>query len=505
MMTPRLLSMAAVAVILAGCSMAPTYERPASPVGDSWPIGEAYQPQRGQGLNLSTMGWRDFFADQQLEQLIALSLTNNRDLRVAALNVQEAQANYRIQRADQLPSLDASATESRSRTPADLSYGGEATIGSQYNVGVGISSYELDLFGRIQSLKTQALQQYLATEEAQRSTQISLISEVASAYYTLAADQERQRLAKGTLKSQQDSFHLTKRSFELGVSTELDLQQARTSVETARYDAARYTSAVAQDLNALRLLVGSEIPQDLMPKASVDTKAMVTLLPEIPPQLPSEALLRRPDILQAEHQLEAANANIGAARAAFFPTISLTASYGTASSSLSGLFNSGSQAWSFAPSITLPIFNAGRNQANLDVAKIQKNIYIAQYEKAIQTAFREVADALADQGTLDEQLDAQQSLVDASQRSYDLSDARFRSGVDSYLTVLDSQRSLYTAQQNAITVRLARQNNLITLYKVLGGGWLENTQSAPAKDQQAMTANTSEAKTVTEVPAEQPR
>ncbi|MDH2432584.1 AdeC/AdeK/OprM family multidrug efflux complex outer membrane factor [Pokkaliibacter sp. MBI-7] len=469
-----------LAVSLAGCAnLAPDFMRPTMPVSDSWPQGAAYKPQDGNQTDVSELGWRDFFTDTKLQQLIQLALDNNRDLRVAVLNIEQARATFRVQRAAQFPAVDGNASSSRTLTPADVAGTADAIHSSTYGVNLGISSYELDFFGRVRNLKDQALEQYLATEEAKRNTQISLVSEVATDYLTLAADKEHLRLAQETLKSQQASYDLTKRSFDLGVSTELDLQQARTSVETARYDVAVYTSSVAKDINALRLLLGTEIPAELLPDTHQDTTTPVTALQDIPASLPSTVLLKRPDILQAEHLLKGANANIGAARAAFFPSISLTTSYGTSSTELSGLFSGGSTAWSFAPTINLPIFNAGKNQANLDSAKAQRDIYVAQYEQSIQTAFKEVADALADQGTLDEQVAAQQALLNATQRSYDLSDARFRSGVDSYLTVLDSQRSLYTAQQNIITTRLSRLTNMITLYKVLGGGWKEQSNGEP--------------------------
>jgi multidrug efflux system outer membrane protein len=340
-------------------------------------------------------------------------------------------------------------------------------VSHDYNVGLGFSSYELDFFGRIRSLKDQALEQYLGSEEAHRSTRISLIAQVASAYLTLAADQGHLSLAADTLMTQRSTYEMDKRRFELGAASQLDLSQAQTAVDTARGDVARYTSVVAQDMNALTLLAGTPITDDLLPSAPLTT---INAVRDLPPGLPSDLLQNRPDILEAEHQLKAANANIGVARAAFFPSITLTSSLGTASSQLSGLFDSGSRTWLFAPQINLPIFDGGSNSANLKAAKADREIYLAQYEKAIQSAFREVADALADHGTLDEQVAAQQSLVDAMSLSFKLSDARFQKGVDSYLVVLDSQRSLYAAQHNLITLKLAQATNRVTLYKTLGGG-----------------------------------
>jgi multidrug efflux system outer membrane protein len=330
----------------------------------------------------------------------------------------------------------------------------------------------------VRSLNTQAAQQFLATEEAQRATHISLVAEVVSDYLTLAADQERLKLAQSTFRSQSDSYGLTQRSYEVGSASGLSLRQAQTSVERARVDVARYTSQVAQDRNALALVVGTQVPDDLLPTGLADAVGALGTRSDVPAGLPSALIQRRPDVLQAEHELQAANANIGAARAAFYPSITLTASAGSSSSELGNLFKAGSGVWSFAPQISLPIFDGGRNRGNLDSARISRDIGVAQYEKAIQTAFREVADALAQRGTLHQQLDAQQALVDATDESYKLSDARFRRGVDSYLNVLDSQRSLYDAQQNLIGTQLSRVLNLVTLYKVLGGGWVESTQNA---------------------------
>jgi multidrug efflux system outer membrane protein len=337
----------------------------------------------------------------------------------------------------------------------------------QYTLGVGAASYELDLFGRVRSLKERALEEYLATEQAQRAVRVSLVSQVAAAYLALAADRERLQLARETLANQQSSFELTRVRFEAGVSSALDLNQARTVLEAARAEIARYTALAAQDENALSLAVGAALPADLLPQALSDG---LTTLRDVAPGLPSDVLLRRPDILQAESRLKAANANIGAARAAFFPRIALTASAGLGSSELSGLFSDGAGAWAFVPQISLPIFTAGANRANLKVSQADREIALAQYEKAIQTAFREVADALAQRATIDEQLAAQQSLVDATAETRRLSQARYEKGVDSYLAVLDSQRALYVSRQALITARQTRLNNLATLYKVLGGG-----------------------------------
>lgn len=468
-MSRVLIPLTALALCLAGCTMAPEYIRPEAPVMSTWPKGPSYKEVKGAapGKAVSDIPWQQYFVDGQLRKLIELALENNRDLRVAALNIEKSRAQYQIRRADLSPKLDAEGSATYQRLAKDFSGTGIPTNIHQYTVDLGVSSYELDLFGRVRSLKDQALEQFLATEQARRSVQISLVSEVAANYLTLAADRERLQLAKETLASQQSSYQLIRSRFDAGVSSALDLNQAQTSVDSARVDIARYTTFTAQDENALNLVVGSPVPAELLPTALSET---LTALKDPVPGLPSEVLLSRPDILQAENLLKAANANIGAARAAFFPRITLVSSVGFGSNDLTNLFTSGSFAWKFAPQISLPIFAGGSNLANLKVAKVDRDIAVAQYEKAIQAAFREVADAFALRGTIDDQLTAQQSLTDATSESYRLSRARYEKGVDSYLTVLDSQRSLYSAQQNLITVRLARLLNLATLYKVLGGG-----------------------------------
>ncbi len=453
---------------LAGCTMAPTYTRPEAPIPASWPSGPAYKPVAATptATAAADIKWRDFFVDERLQKVIDLALANNRDLRVAALNIEKTRSLYRIQRAELFPAVNAGGVASKERVPGIISGTGQPATVELFNVHLGVSSWELDLFGRIQSLKDRALEQYLATEQARVSAQISLVAEVANTYLTLAADRENLKLARSTLETQQTTYEMIRRRAEVGASSDLDLRQAQTRVDAARVDIARYTGQVALDENALNLLVGSPVPSELLPVEFGE----VTALKDITPGLPSEVLQRRPDILQAENQLKAANANIGAARAAFFPRISLTTSIGTTSDQLSGLFMSGSETWLFAPQIILPIFDAGSRWASLDAAKADREITLAQYEKAIQAAFREVADALSQRGTLGDQLEAQQSLVDASAEGYRLSDARYTRGIDSYLRVLDAQRSLYGAQQGLIAIRLARLANLVTLYKVLGGG-----------------------------------
>lgn len=463
----RSLVVALSAATLGACSMIPAYERPAAPVPASFPQAAPSEASAA-AQQAEAVAWRDYFADARLREVIALALQNNRDLRVAALNIERARAQYGIQRADLFPTITASGGQSAQRVPGDLNSSGASTVSRQYSANLGFASYELDFFGRVRSLEEQALQTYLGTEEARRSAQISLVAEVANAWLRLAADRERLTLARSTFETRQKSFDLTQRSFDAGAVSALDLRQAETLLQTARADAARYAALVAQDENALALVVGAGVSPALLPQG---LDAAIASVAELPAGVPSEVLTRRPDVVQAEYALRAANASIGAARAAFFPSITLTATVGTASASLDGLFESGSRAWSFMPQIRIPIFEAGRLQASLDVAEIQRDITIAQYEKAIQSAFREVADALADRATLAEQLDARRKLVEATQKSFELSEARYKGGVDSYLNLLDAQRSLYAAELELISVRLSDATNRVALYKALGGGW----------------------------------
>ena len=468
-----------IALSLGACSLAPVYERPQAPVAAAWKVDGAGSPRAAADAAPSAaadaapsaaadIGWRDFYAEPALRRLIDRALEHNRDLRIAILNIEAARAQYGIRRADELPTLGAGASASRQRVPADLSPTGRSTISDRYQVDIGVTGFELDFFGRVRSLEEQALQTYLGTEDARRSAQISLVAEVASAWLRLAADRERLALAKNTQQTRQESLDLVRRSFELGAVSALDVHQADTLLQSARADAARFETVVAQDQNALAQLVGGGVPAALLPDGLEQAVATVA---ELPAGVPSEVLTRRPDIVQAERALRAANANIGAARAAFFPRITLTASAGTASSTLDGLFEGGSGAWSFVPQLRLPIFEAGRLQASLDVAEIQRDINVAQYEKAIQSAFREVADSLAERATITERIDARRKQVAATQNSLKLSDARYRGGVDSYLSLLDAQRSLYAAEQELIAVRLADATNRVELYKALGGGW----------------------------------
>ncbi len=465
------ISVAFFAVIaISGCTMAPKYTKPASPVPAKWPTGAAYiyieKNADDESIpQASTLSWREFITDERLQKIIETALNNNRDLRLAVLNVERARALYGISRAELLPSVNAAGIWDKEHIPADLSTTGNAVTSEQYGVNLGISSWEIDFFGRIRSLKDQALEEYLATEDARRSAQISLISAVAQAYLILAADRENLKLASLTLETQEASYKLIRKRYDFGIASELDLRQAQSQVDAARGNVARYTQLAAQDENALNLLAGSSLPSTLLP-AEVGS---VRPPKDISPGLSSELLLRRPDILAAEHRLKAANANIGAARAAFFPRISLTTFIGTASADLSGLFKAGQGTWGFTPQIIMPIFDA-RTWSAYDVTKAEKDISVAQYEKVIQTSFREVADALAVRGTVEQQIAAQQSLIDAVAETYRLSNARYTKGIDSYLSVLDAQRSLYGAQQGIINLRLARLVNRVMLYMALGGG-----------------------------------
>ncbi|HPA14859.1 MAG TPA: efflux transporter outer membrane subunit [Desulfobacterales bacterium] len=452
---------------LSGCTMIPEYSRPGAPVPVKWPDGPAYRESRLPSIHpvAADLPWRQFFTDDRLREVIVSALENNRDLRIAALNVERARAYYRIQRAELLPTVDATGSGYRERVPADLSSTGRRTTMEEYRADLGISSWEIDFFGRIRSLEKRALEEYLATEEARRSAQILLISEVANVYLTLAMDRENLQLARSTLEAQQASYNLIRRRFEVGIAPKLDLRQVQQRVDAARVDVARYTELAAQDENALNLLAGKPVPAVLLPQGL----SAVTPLPDVSPGMSSEVLLLRPDILRAERLLQASNADIGAARAAFFPRISLTTAFGTASDDLSGLFKSGSDTWMFAPGITLPIFDP-RIWAALRVSKAEREIALARYEGAIQTAFKEVADALATKGTVGDQITAQESLVEATAETYQLSYARYEKGSDTYLSVLDAQRSLYAAQQGLIAIRRANFANQVRLYAVLGGG-----------------------------------
>jgi multidrug efflux system outer membrane protein len=451
------------ALLLGGCmSFIPDYQRPAAPVAPAYDPSLAPDGAPGIGA-AAAIDWQRFFADPRLKRLIELSLNNNRDLRVAILNIEQARAAYQVKRADELPSVGAGLTANRA-------VGTNGALVNTYAVGAQVTGYELDFFGRVRSLSQVALAQYLATEEARKTAQISLVAGVATTYVGLLADDELLRVTGEALKTREESFKLTKLRFDNGASSEVDLRQAEQLLETARAALAQTRRQRALDENALTLLVGQPLPADL--PAGLPLAAQQAM-PELPAGLPSDLLTRRPDVLAAEQQLKAANANIGAARAAFFPRISLTANAGTASTELSGLFKSGTFAVTGTATLLQPIFDAGRSRANLQVAKVNREIAVAQYEKAIQTAFREVSDSLAGRATLGEQLRAQAAVTNAAQVSFRLADLRYRNGAASYFDVLDAQRTLFAAQQATVQVQAAQVQNLVTLYKVLGGGWTE--------------------------------
>lgn len=447
----------------AGCSLAPRYERPESPVAAGYPSATAAPVVSG---TIPEVNWQGFFGDERLKRIIALALENNRDARVAALNVQRVRSFYNIQRTALIPQLNAAADGSRQRTPGDLNASGRPITSSSYSVGLEIPSYELDFFGRVASLRDQVLQQYLATQEAQTALRISLISSVASQYLALQAADEQLALAQQTFEAAERSLGLTRQTFEAGINSALDVRTAETQRASIRASLAALAQRRASLENGLVLLVGAPLPADLPAPSRL---ASQPILSDIPPGIPADLLARRPDVRAAEHVLEAANANIGVARAAFFPSITLTAFGGTASSQLEGLFEKGSGRWIFSPSVTLPIFAAGRNRAQLNVAKIEKEIEIANYEQTIQRAFREVADALAIKQFIETEISAQEERVAAARGRYDLTQQRFDAGVEGFLTVLLAQQELFGAEQALIEARLERLTNLIALYAALGG------------------------------------
>ncbi len=456
---PSLLAVAvAVALALSGCaSLVPRSTEVAQAIPAQWPAAAAAGT-----VDVADIGWRDFFVDPRLQSVINQALDNNRDLRVAVLNVEKARAQYRIQRADRVPAVGVQGQMTRS--------GGDAPVTEQFSANLGVVEFELDLFGRVRNLSQAALQQYFAEAANRRSAQLSLVAEVANAWLTLGADNAQLRIAQATLASYEDSLRLTEARRQLGGASALELSQTRTLVETARTDVARFAGQVAQDRNALVLLAGGPVDDTLLPTTEVTE---VAALRPLPAGVPGEVLLRRPDVMAAEHTLLSANANIGAARAAFFPSISLTGSIGSASSELSNLFDSGTRVWSFMPKLNLPIFQGGKLRANLGVATADRDIALAQYEKAIQSGFREAADALVLNDSLDAQLASQQALVAAAEQAQTLSQARYDAGLDSFLTLLDARRTAYTARKSLVSTQLAQQSNQVALYKVLGGGWHE--------------------------------
>ncbi|MEI2416064.1 efflux transporter outer membrane subunit [Orrella sp. JC864] len=473
------------AATLAGCSLAPEYQRPEAPVAQAWPAqpdmrgdGRGVQPADRvapeQGVAASDIGWRQFFRDPRLQALIELALVNNRDMRIAVQRIEEARAQYGVQRGEQFPSIGVGASGTRQRTPEDLRFGGAdaPAISSQYQAGLALTAFEIDLFGRLRNLSEAARQQYLATEQARRTVHINLVGQVAQAYFALRAAETQLNLVQQTLGSRQASFDLVSQRYEAGVASELELNQSRTLLDTARSDLAAFARQRSQATNALVQLIGQPLPDELPEPLPFGSEQLVA---SVPAGLPSDLLTRRPDILAAENALRAANANIGAARAAFFPTISLTGNIGTASPTLGGLFESGTGAWSFAPQIAIPLFAGGSLRAGVDLARARDNIAVAQYEQAIQQAFREVADALAGEATYESQLTSLRALEAASARTLELSNLRYEGGIDDFLQVQTAQISYYSAQQQLVQAGLDSLINRTELYKALGGGWVENT------------------------------
>ena len=473
-----LLLAVSIAISVSACNLQPAYTRPVAPVAANWGDGAA-SPGAPAAPQLP---WRAVFHDDKLQKIISLALVQNRDLRVAALNVEKARAQYRIQRADLAPSVSLGASDTAAHVPGGLyttQTTGAATY-HQYDANLGITSYEVDLFGRVRSLNAAALQSFLSEAETRRSVQISLISQVASSYLTLCSDTDLLQLANDTVASETQSYNLVKMQYDADVATAQDLAQAETAVRSAEADVATYKRQAARDISELNLLVGAPIPADLLSDTHL---ADETSIPRVSAGLSSDVLYARPDVLAAEATLKSANADIGAARAAFFPSISLTASGGSSSGSLGKLFDAGTGAWTFMPSINLPIFTGGRNRAQLDEAKVSQQIEVANYEKTIQTAFREVADALSGVTTYADELAAREKDAAANDTNLRLAKMRFDQGVEDYLDVLVAQRLQYAARQSLISARLGLLNQRATLYKVLGGGW--SGDEGPAVAQQA--------------------
>lgn len=466
-LTSLSLTLLTVTTLLGGCSLAPDYKRPASPVPAALPTDGSDAPNSPSPRAVADIGWRDFFTEPRLRSVIELALENNRDLRIALASVEQARALYRVERANLLPSISAEGSGNLQRLPQAQAqaYGGNRDF-DLWSANVG-AAWEIDLFGRIRSLSKAALEQFFAVRENRNAAQAALIAETASAWLTLAADQQQLQVAEESLDAFRQTYELTKARFEEGAGSAIDVRQAQTSYESARAQVAALRTLVMQDRNALNLLAGTTVPAELLPAAGNEQPATIATLPT---NLDSAVLLQRPDVAAAEHQLIAANANIGAARAAFFPRIALTGLFGTTSTELSGLFGNGTDVWNFTPSVSLPIFQGGRNIANLKYSEAARDAAVANYEKTIQVAFREVADAIARRATIDEQLDAQASLVEAANDLYRMAEARYQLGADSFLTTLDAQRTRLAAEQSLINTRLARDLNLVELYRALGGG-----------------------------------
>jgi multidrug efflux system outer membrane protein len=468
----------AMAMLTSGCSLIPDYQRPQTSVAATYPRGPAYVVAgSATALAASDTGWRDFFADPRLQELIVAALQSNRDLRVAILDVELLRAQFRIQSAQLLPQVALSAVGTRSRAPAQLGFTGADDTGQRSSYSVGATfAWEIDVFGRLRSFKTAALEQYLASVEARKAFELLLVSQVADQYLLMLANDELLDVTQRTLDAALASFTLVQLQFDTGVATELDLRQAETVVEQARSNRLAQLRARAQAENGLVRLLGQALPATATPTTRLDEQR---LLGDIPAGVPSDLLNRRPDVLQAEALLRSANANVGAARAAFFPVISLTGTGGTASTRLNDLLRAGSAAWSLSPAIDLSVFDAGANSANLDAARVAREIGIARYQLTIQTAFREVADGLAARGTFDEQIRSLQRLVLAQRRRLELAQLLYRNGATSYLDVLTAQTGLYDAELVLVGGQLQRLTNLVDLYRALGGGWVEHTGDAP--------------------------
>ncbi|MEN3112920.1 efflux transporter outer membrane subunit [Uliginosibacterium paludis] len=470
-MKQALLPVAVATLFLSACGtlLTPKYERPEAPIPTTLPAqttdGGSNSAPPSDAID---MGWRHFVRDERARKLVELALANNRDLRIAALNIEKARAAYGISRADMFPSVSATGGANHAKASRDVLGTDGNRISHTYTATLGFSSYELDFFGRLQNQADASREAWLQLVETRDASQVSLIAQVLSGYLTLAADQERLKIAEDTFASLQDSLRLTLRRHELRIASQLDVSSAQASLDSARADIANYRTTVTQDENALALLIGTPLPAELRPPLGLFEAAGI--LEDVPVGLRSDILLRRPDLRADEHALRSANASIGAARAAFFPSITLTANAGTASTELGRLFNAGNGTWVFAPQINLPIFTAGRLRASLDQAKVSQQIEVATYERDVQTAFREVADALAQRSAVNEVLNAQQSQLEAYDKSYKLAQLRYRNGLDSSLSMLVYQRSLYAAQLSLVSAKLSSQTNLVTLYKVLGGG-----------------------------------
>ncbi|WP_098016054.1 efflux transporter outer membrane subunit [Paraburkholderia caribensis] len=478
-MKPQSLFALPVVLLAMGCTMAPHYQRPLLPVANSFSADTTYANQSSRssvrsanGQPAADIGWRQFFVDPRLKRLIEIALSNNRDLRVSVLNIAAARSQFQITRSELFPTIAAVASGDRQRQPNVFSpVAGRNYMTASYSVGLS-ASWEIDLFGRVQSLRDQALATYFATAQARKAAEISLVSQVADQYLALLAADDELKVTDGTLRTGRESYAMVKLAFDNGTGSELDMQQARTVVEAALANHQAQVRTRAQAINALVLLIGEPLPDDLPAGLPLDAQ---DLLVDIPAGLPSDLLARRPDIVEAEQNLLSANANIGAARAAFFPRISLTGAFGSASTTLTTLFKAGTGAWSFAPQIVLPVFEGQSNVANLNYAYVQRDIHIAEYEKSVQVAFREVSDGLVARGTYDEQIAALERNERAQRRRLELSDLRYRHGTERYLSVLTAQTDLYSAQQQLIYARLARWTNLVDLYRALGGGWTEQT------------------------------